>query len=105
MLYRWGLIVDRAKILKYTKNLTELSSGVEFVTECLTCVKVTKASSCKVCRVPLLYCMICRLPVKGAANACLYCGHGGHTEHMRLWFSVGVFLHFNILNLILSLFE
>uniref|UniRef100_A0A182SMP7 WDR59/RTC1-like RING zinc finger domain-containing protein n=1 Tax=Anopheles maculatus TaxID=74869 RepID=A0A182SMP7_9DIPT len=85
MLYRWGLLVQRAKVLKYLSNYVDTPRCVEFVTECLNCCRVG-APACASCKKPVLYCSLCRLPVRGAANACLHCGHGGHTEHMRIWF-------------------
>lgn len=88
LLYRWGLLVNRAKVLKYLSTNVDQQRGVEFVTECTVCAKVTPAPTCRDCRKPLLYCALCRLPVRGSANACLQCGHGGHTEHMRRWFEV-----------------
>ena len=89
MLYRWGLLVKRTKVLKYLSTNTDICrGGVEFVTECVTCTKVTPAPLCKDCHKPSLYCALCRLSVRGSANACLHCGHGGHTEHMRRWFKV-----------------
>lgn len=87
-LYRWSLLVPRAKVLKYLSTNTDVSRGVEFVTECMSCAKVTPASMCKDCHIPLLHCALCRLPVRGLANACLHCGHGGHSEHLRQWFEV-----------------
>jgi WD repeat-containing protein 59 len=91
ILYRWGLLVPRAKVLKYLSAPIDVFRGVEFVTECLICMKITRAPSCVSCRKPLLSCMLCRLPVRGSSNACLNCGHGGHTEHMRMWFEVSCF--------------
>lgn len=88
MLFRWNLLVPRAKILKYLSANPEIYRDVEYVTECTTCARVTKAPLCKECRKPLLNCVLCRLPVKGLANACLNCGHGGHSQHMKTWFSV-----------------
>lgn len=88
MLFRWNLLVPRSKILKYLSVNTEIYRDVEYVTECTICSRVTKAPLCKEFRKPLLKCVICRLPVKGLANACLNCGHGGHTLHMQNWFSV-----------------
>ncbi|XP_049538039.1 GATOR complex protein Wdr59 isoform X1 [Anopheles darlingi] len=85
MLYRWGLLVPRAKVLKFLSNYVDTPRCVEFVTECLHCCRVG-APACATCKKPVLYCSLCRLPVRGAANACLHCGHGGHTEHMRIWF-------------------
>lgn len=88
MLYRWGLLVPRAKILKYVSVNLDQYRDVEFVAECTTCGKVTMAPTCKDCHKPLLTCGLCRLPVKGLANACLSCGHGGHSDHMQKWFDV-----------------
>lgn len=88
MLFRWNLLVSRSKILKYLSVNSEIHRDVEFVTECSDCSRVTKAPLCQECRKPLLKCSLCRLPVKGLANACLNCGHGGHTIHMKRWFSV-----------------
>uniref|UniRef100_A0A182QNN6 RWD domain-containing protein n=1 Tax=Anopheles farauti TaxID=69004 RepID=A0A182QNN6_9DIPT len=85
MLYRWGLLVPRAKVLKYLSSYVDPQRCVEFVTECLHCCRVG-APACATCKKPVLYCSLCRLPVRGSANACLHCGHGGHTEHMRIWF-------------------
>lgn len=90
MLFRWNLLVPRAKVLKYLSVNTEIYRDVEYVTECTSCARVTKAPLCKECRKPLLKCSLCRLPVKGLANACLNCGHGGHTLHMKVWFSVNI---------------
>ncbi|XP_053694110.1 GATOR complex protein Wdr59 isoform X1 [Sabethes cyaneus] len=85
MLYRWGLLVTRTKVLKYLSNYVDPPRCVEFVTECLHCGRIG-SPACSSCRKLVLYCTLCRLPVRGAANACLNCGHGGHTEHMRIWF-------------------
>lgn len=98
MLYRWQLLVHRAKLLKYLSTNYDTFRGVEFVTECLACGKETQASVCRDCHKPLLRCTLCRLPVRGAANACLNCGHGGHTDHMRIWFDVCVSHCFNFFN-------
>lgn len=88
MLYRWGLLVPRAKILKYLSVNVDIFRDVEFVTECVTCGKVTIAPTCRECHKSLLNCSLCRLPVRGLANACLNCGHGGHSDHMQKWFEV-----------------
>ena len=99
MLFRWNLLVPRAKVLKYLSSNPEIHRDVEYVTECTSCARVTKAPLCKECRKPLLKCVLCRLPVKGLANACLNCGHGGHTTHMKVWFSVRIYaLHTTIID-------
>lgn len=92
MLYRWGLLVNRTKVLKYLSFSTDTFRGVEFVTECIKCAKVTQAPMCRDCHKPLLYCSLCRLPVRGSANSCLFCGHGGHLLHMKQWFEVSYHL-------------
>lgn len=91
MLYRWGLLVNRTKVLKYLSSSSDTFRGVEFVTECIKCQKVTQAPMCRDCHKPLLYCSLCRLPVRGSANSCLFCGHGGHLLHMKQWFEVSYF--------------
>lgn len=68
---------------------------VEFATECSQCGKATAAPTCKDCHKPLLNCSLCRLPVRGLANACLSCGHGGHSDHMQKWFDVSILSHDN----------
>lgn len=88
MLYRWNLLVPRAKVLKYVSGSNEPIRDVEFVTECPSCLKITLSPACKDCHTSTLKCSLCRLPVKGLANACLNCGHGGHADHMKQWFSV-----------------
>lgn len=63
-------------------------SGVEFTAECKNCGKLIKGPSCISCKKCVMHCVLCRLPVRGAANVCLGCGHGGHTKHLEHWFSV-----------------
>ncbi|XP_022214670.2 GATOR complex protein Wdr59 [Drosophila obscura] len=86
ILFGWQLLSKRALILKHTQNTPPPIQGVEFVTECGTCSMPKRTSKCAYCMRPALYCVLCRLPVRGAANACLACGHGGHMDHMMQWF-------------------
>lgn len=76
--------------------------GVEFVTECSGCNKAKRTSACGPCQRPVLFCTLCRIPVKGAANACLACGHGGHLMHMKQWFQVS-FMQFQPLSMVYSM--
>ncbi|KAI2797080.1 GATOR complex protein wdr59 [Blomia tropicalis] len=94
ILYRWKLIEKRALLLKtvQSKILNEESDlSLPFATECRTfnCSasgKLCRNLVCSGCnRIPM-ECIICRLPVKGATNHCMKCGHGGHTIHMHEWF-------------------
>lgn len=41
---------------------------------------------CKNCANYSLTCSVCQMPVRGVCFACMICGHGGHTDHMKLWF-------------------
>ncbi|XP_017077374.1 LOW QUALITY PROTEIN: GATOR complex protein Wdr59 [Drosophila eugracilis] len=86
VLFGWQLLSKRALVLKHTQNMPPPVQGVEFVTECGTCAKPKRTPKCEPCKRPVLFCVLCRLPVKGAANACLACGHGGHMDHMMQWF-------------------
>lgn len=86
VLFSWGLLPARAMVLKHLSSPSDAVKGVEFPIECVFCNRVNKGPSCSNCKRLLLRCTICRIPVKGAANACLNCGHGGHTEHLKKWF-------------------
>ncbi|XP_073824961.1 WD repeat domain 59 [Musca autumnalis] len=86
ILYGWQLLTTRSLILKHTMILKCPRQGVEFVTECSGCNKPKRTPACGPCQRPVLFCALCRMPVKGAANACLSCGHGGHFMHMKQWF-------------------
>lgn len=88
MLYRWQLLVARSQILKQVKQNFDQHRDVETYTECQHCEKLKLKSSCKHCRRASLSCSLCRLPVRGLANVCLSCGHGGHSNHMKRWFEV-----------------
>lgn len=65
ILYSWNTLVARAKVLKYLSKTYAIPRGVEFVTECLICNKITKASSCSNCKTFLFFCALCQLPVRG----------------------------------------
>lgn len=90
LLHRWGLLVARTKVMKYLSSPPQEAGRVMDVVTlnavCMNCNRTSKGASCSVCQSPLLYCALCQLPVKGSAAACLYCGHGGHTMHMKQWF-------------------
>lgn len=63
---------------------------MEFVVECSGCSKINHTSSCASYKKEELFCTLCGLSVKGAANGCLVCGHGGHLMHMMQWFKVQI---------------
>lgn len=85
-LHRWGLLYSRAEVLKYRSSTPNLHTGLEFTTRCKYCLKFSKKKSCITCRKPTLNCVICHISVRGLANGCVYCGHGGHTNHLLEWF-------------------
>lgn len=87
ILHRWYLLDARAQVMKYITCSVETHSGLELMAECPVCLKCRKEPYCSNCLVPVLQCVICHTSVKGASNACLICGHGGHTQHMMKWFS------------------
>lgn len=86
LLNRWRLLIPRTLVMKCIVTPTEAHRGVEFVVECGHCQNAVTDKVCPNCKIPSLVCIICRLSVKGSANFCLACGHGGHTIHMKNWF-------------------
>lgn len=80
LLYCFDLLPQRAQVLKFLSTPpAPYGNGVEFSTECQSCKRTTRGAACLHCKKYLLSCSICQLPVRGASNACLACGHGGHT--------------------------
>lgn len=86
ILYRWGLLYNRVEILKHLSTPSEMHKGVEFLTDCQVCCVPTRGSNCSICKRMSLICVVCHLSVRGSANFCVVCGHGGHTQHLREWF-------------------
>lgn len=74
----------RATLLKTIKSEQDCDNSVVAL-QCGKCSNTYSKSSC--CRrKPALQCALCRLGVKGSAILCFLCGHGGHVQHMRIWF-------------------
>lgn len=49
--------------------------------------RVKKNSAwCSSCKDYALTCSLCQMAIRGAGYFCTFCGHGGHTDHMREWF-------------------
>ncbi|KAK7078549.1 GATOR complex protein wdr59 [Halocaridina rubra] len=86
ILYRWGLLKQRAVVLKFIQNPPPVHKGVEFQTDCVHCNQSAKGPQCLYCRRYSFSCSVCHIAVKGASNFCVVCGHGGHTYHMLDWF-------------------
>ncbi|CAH1389415.1 unnamed protein product [Nezara viridula] len=87
ILHQWYLLEARAQVMKYIAHSDEKHSGLELKAECPSCKKHSIEPYCTVCQIPVLQCVICHTSVKGGANSCLVCGHGGHTQHMMQWFA------------------
>merc|ERR1712063_112607 len=65
-------------------------SGLVFGVICKMCGKQLmdgKGNCCQKCQRRGFICALCNLPVRGMSTFCFHCGHGGHTNHMREWFS------------------
>ncbi|XP_021956861.1 GATOR complex protein WDR59 isoform X2 [Folsomia candida] len=91
ILFRWGLLQQRAEILK---NLTEISEsntitrmGVDFSILCRSCGETSKTPYCFHCKRIVSICSICHTPAKGLSTFCPLCGHGGHANHVLSWFT------------------
>lgn len=96
ILYRWKLIEKRALLLRtiQSKLMSEEESlfHLPFATlcpteKCSTGTKLSRNVICSQCNMYSFLCCLCRAPVKGNANTCLFCGHGGHSVHMQEWFN------------------
>ncbi|KAF6215398.1 hypothetical protein GE061_010150 [Apolygus lucorum] len=87
ILHHWYLLDARAQVMKYVNCKPEVHQGLEPVAECSSCKQKTRECHCATCKIPTIFCIICHIPVKGAANSCLVCGHGGHLQHIAEWFS------------------
>lgn len=79
ILNRWQLLVPKTQVLKYlsSSKLVQTSHVGSTAADSMTVGFSFDAQ---------LKCTFCRLPVKGMANVCLKCGHGGHMEHVKYWF-------------------
>ncbi|XP_070188764.1 GATOR2 complex protein WDR59-like isoform X3 [Littorina saxatilis] len=86
ILYNWRLFNQRALVLKFISTPVPQHKGVEFAVCCHKCGKEMRGPQCSWCKYPALQCSICHIGVRGLANFCLVCGHGGHTVHILEWF-------------------
>ncbi|XP_046339697.1 GATOR complex protein WDR59-like isoform X11 [Haliotis rufescens] len=86
LLYKWGLHNQAAHILKFISTSPPPHKGIEFSVRCTVCHREARGPQCTSCKHLVLECAICHTGVRGAANFCITCTHGGHTEHMAEWF-------------------
>ncbi|OAD54322.1 WD repeat-containing protein 59 [Eufriesea mexicana] len=88
VLHRWRLLDARAQVLKHVSTTPlDTHKGVEFQSECQLCGKVSRGPQCINCKRLALECVICHISVRGPSNFCIFCGHGGHTQHLATWFT------------------
>lgn len=88
ILLSWGLLRERAEVLKCLTSSDSRSSHVGPVFGALCkCGSEVPGSYCRHCSRHSFECTICRLPAKGSTLFCMNCGHGGHSLHVREWFS------------------
>ncbi|XP_012270221.1 GATOR complex protein WDR59 [Orussus abietinus] len=88
VLHRWQLLDARAQILKHLSIAPiDAHKGVEFQSECHSCIKASRGPQCNNCKRLAFNCVICHISVRGPSNFCIVCGHGGHTEHLADWFT------------------
>jgi len=86
ILYRWGMLNERAIVLKYSHRPAERYRGMEFVVQCKSCGADCRSPICTDCRTYAISCSVCQMAVKGLCSVCSLCGHGGHTLHLATWF-------------------
>ncbi|KAI9322358.1 hypothetical protein BX666DRAFT_1848601 [Dichotomocladium elegans] len=94
MLHRWGLLEQRAEILKFLSRPPFSERPEEMVQvqiRCYSCGSevASRDRICYTCRKvrSQIRCSICHVLVKGLVNFCSKCGHGGHSTHIKDWFS------------------
>jgi hypothetical protein len=63
--------------------------GVAVIFHCPRCGQDTDSNTnfCRSCQDFAFRCSICDNAVRGLFTVCAVCGHGGHLQHMKLWFS------------------
>ena len=106
-LYIWQLPIQRICILKAStlrlqdkdhnnlkitldcpneeQNVIDAADSDANIGGCGTCGNTT--AQCLGCLRPSMECCVCLLPVRGLASCCQRCGHGGHYNHVRRWFT------------------
>ncbi|XP_012235411.1 GATOR2 complex protein WDR59 isoform X2 [Linepithema humile] len=87
-LHRWELLDGRAQVLKHLSTSPfDVQKGVELQCECRVCGKISRGPQCTNCKGLSFQCVVCHVTVKGASNSCMFCGHGGHIQHLAAWFA------------------
>jgi len=88
LLYRWKKFSVRSELVKCLAVPSQMEVFIANIsTSCQTCKQTVKGPRCIFCHSPSIRCSICRLPCPRLTCLCPKCGHGGHAEHIRAWFS------------------
>ncbi|GAA5984809.1 hypothetical protein JCM10908_003515 [Rhodotorula pacifica] len=111
LLYRWGLNIERAQVLKLCRSATGnersrqglaaailkeanglgADTGIEAPRCCVGCGTVLQQGlrSCGKChrRLHSVRCILCHQPVQGLTQSCSSCRHVGHLDCLATWFS------------------
>ncbi|KAH9507691.1 GATOR complex protein wdr59 [Bulinus truncatus] len=87
ILFKWGLLIERAHILKHTDGCGVEHQTIGCPVTCFNCSESVRDVQCHVCKYPALRCSVCNMSVRGLSEVCLACGHGGHIIHMMEWFT------------------
>jgi len=88
LLYRWKKLSARSELVKCLAIPSHMEVFIANIsTSCQTCRQTVKGPRCIFCHSPSLRCSICRLPCPGLTVLCPRCGHGGHAQHVRGWFT------------------
>ena len=87
ILSNWGLLQQRASLLKFSSAKSKVVCGLELCADCPSCAApAVSSASCYRCGALVMKCAVCRLPVRGLATRCEECQHGGHWQHWVEWF-------------------
>lgn len=111
LLYRWGMNLERAQVLKLCRSATGdersrhglaatllkeanglgVETGIEAPRCCVGCGAVLQQGirSCARChrRLHSVRCVLCHQPVQGLTQSCASCRHLGHLDCLASWFS------------------
>ncbi|GAA5968489.1 hypothetical protein JCM11641_007655 [Rhodosporidiobolus odoratus] len=110
LLFRWGLDLERAHVLKLCRSARSTQSGasiaagmireanglgaatsIEMPPCCAHCGAYVRSGeeACTRChrRQRAVPCILCHIPINGLTQSCSMCQHVGHLNCLELWFS------------------
>uniref|UniRef100_A0AAF5PW26 WDR59/RTC1-like RING zinc finger domain-containing protein n=2 Tax=Onchocercidae TaxID=6296 RepID=A0AAF5PW26_WUCBA len=86
LLFRWRMFSKAAEVMKYSET-APYSAPLQVQSSCPQCNNKLLLFKCDKCHIHWKFrCSLCQLPVFGMLTVCALCGHGGHSEHMVVWF-------------------